>query len=112
MKFSEVLDKLDEGKGLGRLSWNMECISNGEFIFKQPSVEFNIKDIHKTNLPEIAKGVLIQREELTNFGDENPNNWYSTVKYTEQLLRITSENLIVPYVLSKEDLFGNDWYEF
>lgn len=96
MKFSEIIDGLDEGKSFTREAW-----INNAFITKQvpQTVEAGIVP-RMTSLPGAAKRLI------TSYGN-------GEISYHDQVLRVTigEPSTATYYIPTWEDVFANDWAE-
>ena len=96
MKFSEIIDGLNEGKSFTREAW-----INNAFIARQVPQTVAADIVPRmTSLPDVAKWLV------TSYGD-------GSISYHDQVLRVTigEPSTATCYIPTWEDIFANDWME-
>ena len=91
MTYSEAIEFLKEGHCISRSSWD-----EGKFVCRQNTCTVDYDVIpNMTSLPESAKEELKKRN--------------SSITYKDQMIVISSNNLITSWIATPFDTFATDW---
>ena len=92
MKFTEIIEALNQGKRVAREGWN----GKGMFVFKQVSNVVEIQYVPKmTSLPTEVKNEFVKRGK--------------DIHYCNAMCIVKADNTIDSWVASSSDTFAEDW---
>ena len=106
--FGKVLNALQEGKRVMRVSW----IKEGKFVFKQIHADIPIATVAiMQSLPPLVKDEFVRRWKAVSAGSMTSFDpiLINTIRYRNQFCIVSQDNTINSWVPTADDVYAEDW---